>query len=161
MTIGSQTIRELIQQRCLSLAISALISAGIFSLGSPLQFLTTVKAAQVTSDSDAPIAIGQPASGFTLPDLTGQTKTFNVDSGRPLILNFWATWCEPCREEMPFLQQAHDTHQRAGLIVLAISQDTADRAAAARTYWTQSGWTFSSLLDLATSALFLLALKAI
>jgi peroxiredoxin len=125
----------------------ALISAGIFSLGSPLQLLTTVKAAQVTSDVDAPIASGQPASGFTLPDLTGQTKTFNVDSGRPLILNFWATWCEPCREEMPFLQQAHDTHQRAGLIVLAISQDTADRAAAARTYWTQSGWTFSSLLD--------------
>jgi thiol-disulfide isomerase/thioredoxin len=64
-----------------------------------------------------------------------------------VIINFWATWCTPCREEMPLLQQAHDTYQRTGLRVLGISQDTADRAAAARTYWTQAGWTFSSVLD--------------
>jgi thiol-disulfide isomerase/thioredoxin len=123
------------------------MSPGLLSLCLPLQLLVTVEAVQAASKVDAPIAIGQLASEFTLFDLTGQTRTFKVDQGHPVILNFWATWCAPCREEMPMLQQAHDTHQRAGLIVVAISQDPMDRAAAARTYWTQSQWTFSSLLD--------------
>jgi thiol-disulfide isomerase/thioredoxin len=143
----SQTTRKLIQHVYLGLARSALMSPGLLSLCLPLQILVAVGAVQATPRVDAPIAIGQLASEFTLFDLTGQTRTFKVDQGRPAILNFWATWCAPCREEMPILQQAHDTYQRAGLIVLAISQDPMDRAAAARTYWTQSKWTFSSLLD--------------
>ena len=93
------------------------------------------------------MAIGQPAPSFTLSDLTGQTTRVDAAQGRPILLNFWATWCAPCREEMPLLQQVYDTHQRLGLNVVAISQDPADRAAAARAYWTQAGWTFPSLLD--------------
>jgi peroxiredoxin len=147
LTMASRTIRKLIQHVYLGLPSSVLVSAGMLSLCLPLSLLATGEAAQATYNAEGSIAVGQPASGFTLPDLTGQTRTVNVDRGRPLILNFWATWCAPCREEMPFLQQVHDTHQRAGLIVLGIGQDSADRAAAAHTYWTQSGWTFSSLLD--------------
>jgi thiol-disulfide isomerase/thioredoxin len=73
--------------------------------------------------------------------------TLGVHQGRPVILNFWATWCVPCRDEMPLLQQAHETHRHEGLTVLAISQDTAERVSAAHTYWTQAGWTFPTLLD--------------
>jgi peroxiredoxin len=119
----------------------------MFSLCSSLYVLAVVEATQVVSGSGDAMAVGQPSPSFTLPDLAGQTATSSLYQKRPLILNFWATWCAPCREEMPLLQQAYDTHQRAGLMVVAISQDTADRAAAARTYWRQAGWTFPSLLD--------------
>jgi cytochrome c biogenesis protein CcmG/thiol:disulfide interchange protein DsbE len=116
------------------------MSAAMFSLGSPPPLPAEAGAA-------ASMAIGQPAPAFTLSDLTGQMTNFSATQGRPILLNFWAAWCAPCREEMPLLQQAYDTHQRAGLTVLAISQDAADRADAARAYWTQAGWTFPSLLD--------------
>lgn len=147
MTRVSRSARERLQWVWPGLDGWILVGACMLSLGSPRLLLAGVEAAQVASSPEAPIAVGRPAPAFTLFDLAGQTRTFNANQGRPLILNFWATWCAPCREEMPFLQQAHDTHQRAGLIVLAISQDTADRAAVARTYWAQSGWTFSSSLD--------------
>jgi peroxiredoxin len=93
------------------------------------------------------VEVGQPAPLLALSDLAGQTITLNAYQGRPLIVNFWATWCAPCRDEMPLLQQAYQAYQHAGLIVLGISQDPEDRRAAVRTYWTQSGWTFPSLLD--------------
>jgi peroxiredoxin len=91
--------------------------------------------------------VGHPAPPLALADLAGQLVTLNAYQGRPLILNFWATWCAPCREEMPILQQAHDAHRHAGLVLLGISQDSEDQIAAVRTYWRQSGWTFPCLLD--------------
>jgi peroxiredoxin len=115
------------------------MSAAMFSFSSPP--LPAEAGVAVT------MAIGQMAPAFTLSVLMGRATSFNTAQGRPTILNFWATWCAPCLEEMPLLQQAHDTHQRAGLTVLAISQDAADRDDDARAYWTRAGWTFSSLLD--------------
>jgi peroxiredoxin len=147
LTMTPRTARGLIQYELRCLARSVLLSAGMLSLCSSLYVLAVVEATQVVSGPGRPIVVGQPSPSFTLPDLAGQTVTSSRYQKCPLILNFWATWCAPCREEMPLLQQAYDTHQRAGLMVVAISQDTADRVAAARTYWTQSGWTFPSLLD--------------
>jgi cytochrome c biogenesis protein CcmG, thiol:disulfide interchange protein DsbE len=140
-------MRGLIQQVWLALATTILVGSGLPGLRLPPSLLAEVAAAQVASRPAGPIAAGRPAPGFTLSDLAGQTVTLSAYRGRPLIVNFWATWCVPCREEMPLLQRVYHTHQRSGLSVLAISQDTADRATAARTYWRQAGWTFSSLLD--------------
>ena len=47
--------------------------------------------------------------------------------GRPVIINFWATWCAPCRQEMRDLQTVYDAHKAAGLMVLAVSQDQQDK----------------------------------
>jgi cytochrome c biogenesis protein CcmG/thiol:disulfide interchange protein DsbE len=131
----------------LGFASSALVSGSSLGWCVPLTLLAKAVAAPAAARSEHPVAVGQPAPPLALPDLAGQIVTLNAYQGRPLIVNFWATWCEPCREEMPLLQQVHNAHQRAGLIVLGISQDSEERLTAVRTYWTQSGWSFPSLLD--------------
>jgi peroxiredoxin len=53
-------------------------------------------------------AVGHPAPDFTLTDLDGNTFTLSELRGQPVVLNFWATWCPPCRAEMPELQAASE-----------------------------------------------------
>lgn len=54
-------------------------------------------------------ASGRTAPGFALPDLEGRTWQLGEHRGRTLLINFWATWCAPCREEMPALERLHRT----------------------------------------------------
>lgn len=60
---------------------------------------------------------------FTLPDLDGQPRSIREWAGRPLIINFWATWCAPCRREMPLLQALQDKHVDGSLQVIGIAMD--------------------------------------
>jgi len=91
--------------------------------------------------------VGQQAPDFTTSDLHEHMHTFEAYRGHPLVLNFWATWCEPCRKEMPLLQALYETYHTTGLILLAVSQDTSDRTDAIRSYVDASGFTFPVLLD--------------
>jgi thiol-disulfide isomerase/thioredoxin len=59
-----------------------------------------------------------------VPDLNGTSKSLRDFLGHPLIVNFWATWCEPCRREMPLLQQLQQRHQGEGLQVLGVAVDS-------------------------------------
>jgi len=70
----------------------------------------------------------------TLPDirlagLDGQPRTLRDFGHRPLIVNFWATWCEPCRREMPLLNQLQRQHRATGLEVVGIAVDFRDAVA--------------------------------
>jgi len=65
--------------------------------------------------------IGKPAPEFQLNTLNGQSVSLSDLKGRPVLINFWATWCGPCRMEMPFLQQIYDEWQGKGLVLLAIN----------------------------------------
>ena len=58
-----------------------------------------------------------------MPDLAGQEKSLRDFLGHPLIINFWATWCAPCRREIPLLQQLRHGYQRDGLAVVGIAVD--------------------------------------
>jgi thiol-disulfide isomerase/thioredoxin len=60
---------------------------------------------------------------LTLPDLAGRQKSLRDFRGHPLIINFWATWCAPCRREMPLLQQLRRSHRGDGLQVVGIAVD--------------------------------------
>ena len=62
-----------------------------------------------------------PLSVFSLTDLDGKTWQPADLTGRAVLLNFWATWCEPCRAEMPALQQLAERHGPGKLLVLAIN----------------------------------------
>lgn len=93
------------------------------------------------------LAVGQQAPDFVARDLNEQARSLEVYQGHPLILNFWATWCVPCRHEMSLLQTVYEMYQDAGLVILAVSQDTQDRVDTVRAYMTTSGLTFPALQD--------------
>ncbi|HEU4621279.1 MAG TPA: TlpA disulfide reductase family protein, partial [Burkholderiaceae bacterium] len=66
---------------------------------------------------------------LTLPDPSGQPQALGQWRGRPLILNFWATWCAPCVEEMPELQRLHDVYSPKGAHVLGLAVDRGEAVA--------------------------------
>lgn len=65
--------------------------------------------------------VGHPAPDFELPDLDGTPVRLSSLRGRPVVVNFWATWCVPCRAEMPAIQSAYERHRAQGLEVLAVN----------------------------------------
>lgn len=65
--------------------------------------------------------MGESAPDFQAQNLDWQTISLSDLRGKPVLLNFWATWCPPCREEMPYLQQIHEEWSGEGLIVLAVN----------------------------------------
>jgi peroxiredoxin len=68
-----------------------------------------------------PIPERPPAPAFALKDADGHPQRLADYLGKPVILNFWATWCPPCREEMPAMQRAYQTLAAEGIAVLAIN----------------------------------------
>jgi len=66
---------------------------------------------------------GDSFPDFLLPDLQGRPHDSRSYAGRPLLLNFWATWCPPCRNEMADLERLHQALAPKGLILLAVSLD--------------------------------------
>ncbi|MBL8334690.1 MAG: TlpA family protein disulfide reductase [Rubrivivax sp.] len=64
-----------------------------------------------------------PAPDFTLPVLGGKPLRLGEQRGHVVLVNFWASWCGPCRLEMPQLERLHQSYQRAGLVLLGINVD--------------------------------------
>ncbi|MCP4423702.1 MAG: TlpA family protein disulfide reductase [Chloroflexi bacterium] len=93
-----------------------------------------------------PIQAGDEARDFVLNDADGNAVRLSNFDGRPLILNFWATWCGPCRVEMPDLQAAYDAHQEDGLVILAINREESIETVRAF-FYDEMGLTFTPLLD--------------
>ena len=88
---------------------------------------------------------GSLAPDFALPDLAGETVRLSDFAGRPVILNFWATWCAPCRVEMPELARAAADYAAAGVVVLPINQE--ETAEQVREFYDEVGLDLPALLD--------------
>jgi len=92
-------------------------------------------------------SLGEPAPPFSLAGPAPGTSVALADhAGKAILLNFWATWCVPCRHEMPFLQALHDAHAVAGdLAVIAVDVD--ETAEVVAPYLAELGLTFPVGLD--------------
>jgi len=72
------------------------------------------------------------APEFTVPGLTADRIALRNLRGKVVFLNFWATWCPPCKQEMPSMERLYQRYKDRGFIVLGLSIDTADAATVAR-----------------------------
>lgn len=74
----------------------------------------------------------QMLPSIRLFQLDGKTIELSSLRGRPILLNFWASWCEACRTELPILDRLHEQHRHAGLQVIAVSEDRGERTTVER-----------------------------
>ncbi|MGH8223110.1 MAG: TlpA family protein disulfide reductase [Woeseiaceae bacterium] len=72
---------------------------------------------------------GQPAPDFALKSATGQNLRLSEYRGDVVMINFWATWCGPCRQEMPLLDELYGRYQRVGFSLLGVNIDDDSRRA--------------------------------
>jgi peroxiredoxin len=70
-----------------------------------------------------PLTVGKVAPDFELPDLNDKEIRLSDYRGKVVFLNFWATWCKPCREEMPSMEVLYKNFEKDGLVILAVSID--------------------------------------
>jgi cytochrome c biogenesis protein CcmG/thiol:disulfide interchange protein DsbE len=104
----------------------------------------TVRSRDAVEPSPAPRE-NHPAPDFTLADLSDTPVRLSDLRGQVVLVNVWATWCPPCRAEMPMIQAAYDRYRTQGFTVLAVNLREDARTVAA--YMEQGGLTFPALLD--------------
>lgn len=78
---------------------------------------------------DGPVGVGSRAPDFALPDLAGGTVRLSDLRGKVVFLNFWATWCPPCKVEMPSMEALHRSLEGQDFVMLAVSVDEGGEAA--------------------------------
>ncbi len=125
------------QQWLVVLGIVALLGGGAFV------------ATRVLKDELTTVSLGADAPSFTALTLDGKAtpKSLSNYRGEVLLLNIWATWCGPCREEMPSIQKLHEAFGPKGLKIVAVSIDPAGKEQAIRDFGTEFGLSFELLHD--------------
>jgi len=88
---------------------------------------------------------GNLAPDFQLASLGGQTVSLSDFRGNPVLLNFWASWCGPCKSEMPYIQRMHEEWSGKGLVILAI--DIGESSATVGEFVEKYALSFMVLLD--------------
>lgn len=87
------------------------------------------------------------APGFSLQTTEGETISLSDYRGQAVLLNLWATWCPPCRAEMPAIQKMYEKYKDQGFIVLAINMTYQDTPTAVEPFVQEYGLTFPILLE--------------
>ncbi|MEO5886773.1 MAG: TlpA disulfide reductase family protein [Anaerolineales bacterium] len=93
-----------------------------------------------------------PKEGFAAPDFTldlldGGLLTLSELRGHPVVLNFWASWCLPCRSEMPAIEKVYQRYKDAGLVVIGLNLTSQDSESDVRAFVQEFGVTFPVALD--------------
>jgi thiol-disulfide isomerase/thioredoxin len=96
-----------------------------------LPLLCLLLAVPARAQAPAPASTA-PLFAATLHDYDDKPFAFEKLRGKPLIVNFWARWCGPCRQEIPELAAAHDKYAKSGLVIIGIALD--DKAEATRDF---------------------------
>jgi len=113
--------------------------------------LLLVVLAGASSAEDVQPVVGHRAPDFTLRDPQGRSVQLSRVLGeKAVFLNFWATWCPPCREEMPLMEEAYRSYGPKGLEILAVSIDAGSESAVAakvEAFMAELRLTYPALLD--------------
>lgn len=121
--------------------LALMLAGGILLLVIAAQFATQ----SVQVSPTGPLSPGTTLADFTLSDLLGKTVRLTDFRGQVVLVNTWATWCPPCRSEMPGINAYYQAHRSAGFVVLAINAgETAQQAA---DFSNELGLSFPVLLD--------------
>ena len=91
--------------------------------------------------------VGSAAPDFELPDRNGNAVHLSALAGSVVVVNFWASWCQPCREEMPILQAISEKYADQGLVVLGVNTTYTDSLDAALAFVDELKLTFPILFD--------------
>ena len=112
---------------------------------SALRIVASVVFAVVAGTASSSIAPSTPAPDFSLHAMSGPNMRLQDQRGRVVMVNFWATWCAPCRQEMPQLNRLYQKYRSAGFVLLGVNVD--DDPSKAAEVATKLGVTFPVLLD--------------
>jgi len=124
--------------RCFGAIVISVLLAGCYSGGGPKR--------TIEGGSGGPGSLaGAPAASYDVKRLDGRVDALNRYRGSVVLMNLWATWCPPCREEMPALEQFYAENRAKGVVVLGVDQG--ESAAAAGAFARAHGVTFPILLD--------------
>lgn len=94
-----------------------------------------------------PPAVGEPLADFSSTTLTEDSVSVHGLRGQPVLMNMWATWCVPCRVEIPFLQSVWEQYREEDLAVIGVSVDAAGARAQVEDFVREAGVTYPILLD--------------
>jgi len=128
-----------------SLQLLILVIAGAGALFTGVYLARHMHAPGVDTAHESPTANGVPArlSPLTLPDVMGQSVSSTEWKDNTVLVNFWATWCEPCREEIPVFSQIGRQFEDRGLKVVGIALDDLETA---RRFGDEIGLDYQSLV---------------
>ncbi len=101
--------------------------------------------ASVLSVAIAATEMNEPAADFTLKSLSGKNIKLSEYAGNVVLLNFWASWCAPCRLEMPLLNDLHNKYEKLGFVVLGVNVE--EQTGPARSYIADRPVDFPILFD--------------
>ncbi len=99
-----------------------------------------------TLKTTEPIQPGLKMPNFTFPDINGKEVSLSDHRGKVVLVNVWATWCPPCRQEMPSMQSLYEKFKGENFEILAVSIDSEGREAVAP-FMRKMNLTFPALLD--------------
>ncbi|MBS1966578.1 MAG: TlpA family protein disulfide reductase [Chloroflexi bacterium SZAS-1] len=124
-----------------------LLSLAVLLLGTGWVWASRVPPSVADAGQFPNTHVGFPAPDFALETLDGATTSLAGQRGNVLIVNLWASWCGPCRAEMPTIQRLYDARREEGLTVLAVHGTFQDSEAGARAFAEELGLTFPIVLD--------------
>jgi peroxiredoxin len=114
------------------------------------QETTTMSSPGSTSTIGVAPRVGWLAPGFELVDFDGRTVSLESLRGQYVMLNFWATWCGPCRAEMPFMQEVYENPDWSAQGLVMVAVNVGESASQAEAFMEEFGFEFLVILDSAS-----------